>query len=347
MFVLVRADARPAVRRRDALAAGRRSCCCSWPAACRSLCRPFRGRRLRAIRVVLGSVGGDRPLKTGAYFATGVHGRGRRVARGLSGPRQRFSTDPSEGAIRAIATGRERDRLGSTSAHRAAIARRSREQQSRPPTDDRAVRPAWRWRSKLGYQIDTLTALMFAMVTFIGTCIFIFSLGYMRDETQEMVEDHEVDCSGRTRAGSMRTATRWRTEDPACPLTDRALTHFTRRGRFGRFFMYLSLFCFSMLNLVLADNLFQVFVSWELVGVCSFLLIGFYYERPSASNAANKAFIINRVGDAGFIVGLLIALDLRRHVQLRGDLPPRPRRRTRLARPARTGRPHRARAIAG
>ncbi len=61
-----------------------------------------------------------------------------------------------------------------------------------------------------------------------------------------------------------------------------------------------------MLNLVLANNLFQVFVSWELVGICSFLLIGFYYERQSASNAANKAFITNRVGDAGFIIGLLI-----------------------------------------
>src|SRR5947209_6391864 len=70
--------------------------------------------------------------------------------------------------------------------------------------------------------------------------------------------------------------------------------------------MFLSLFCFSMLNLVLADNLFQVFVSWELVGICSFLLIGFYFERQSASTAANKAFITNRVGDAGFILGLLI-----------------------------------------
>src|SRR6266568_974041 len=65
-------------------------------------------------------------------------------------------------------------------------------------------------------------------------------------------------------------------------------------------------FCFSMLNLVLADNLFQVFLSWELVGICSYLLIGFYYERTSAANAANKAFITNRIGDAGFIIGLLI-----------------------------------------
>jgi NADH-quinone oxidoreductase subunit L len=70
--------------------------------------------------------------------------------------------------------------------------------------------------------------------------------------------------------------------------------------------MYLSLFCFSMLNLVLADNLFQVFLSWELVGICSYLLIGFYYERQSASNAATKAFVTNRIGDAGFIIGLLI-----------------------------------------
>src|SRR4029453_9016612 len=82
--------------------------------------------------------------------------------------------------------------------------------------------------------------------------------------------------------------------------------HYHRRGRFGRFFMFLSLFCFSMLNLVLADNLFQVFVSWELVGICSYLLIGFYFERTSASNAANKAFITNRIGDAGFIIGMLI-----------------------------------------
>jgi len=97
--------------------------------------------------------------------------------------------------------------------------------------------------------------------------------------------------------------------------------HLHRRGRFGTFFMYLSLFCSPMLNLILADNLFQIFVSWELVGICSYLLIGFYHERMSASNAANKAFITNRVGDAGFIIGMLI-LGLRRHVQLRGDLQP-------------------------
>jgi NADH-quinone oxidoreductase subunit L len=131
----------------------------------------------------------------------------------------------------------------------------------------------------IGFAIDSLSVTMFLMVTFIATLIHLFSIGYMGDEAAETVEDHQVH-----------------TEEG----------HFVRRGRFGRFFMYLSLFCFSMLNLILADNLFQVFISWELVGICSYLLIGFYYERQSASDAANKAFITNRVGDAGFILGLLI-----------------------------------------
>src|SRR5687767_16014953 len=79
-----------------------------------------------------------------------------------------------------------------------------------------------------------------------------------------------------------------------------------RPGRFPRFFQYLSLFCFSMLGLVLSGNIAMVFVFWELVGICSFFLIGFYIERKSASNAANKAFIVNRVGDFVMIIGLMI-----------------------------------------
>jgi len=127
----------------------------------------------------------------------------------------------------------------------------------------------------IGYRIDRLTALMVSMVTGIGSLIFIFALGYMRGEAAEVVEDHD--------------------------------THRLRRGRFGRFYLYLCLFAFSMLNLLIADNLFQVFVSWELVGVCSFFLIGFYYEKRSACLAANKAFLVNRVGDAGFLIGIAIA----------------------------------------
>jgi NADH-quinone oxidoreductase subunit L len=131
----------------------------------------------------------------------------------------------------------------------------------------------------VGYRIDMLAGVMFVMVTFVATLIHIFSIGYMSDERQPTVEDHEVHADH---------------------------GHWRRRGRFGRFFMFLSLFCFSMLNLVLADNLFQIFLSWELVGICSFLLIGFYFERHTASTAANKAFITNRIGDAGFLIGLMI-----------------------------------------
>src|SRR5436305_535557 len=90
------------------------------------------------------------------------------------------------------------------------------------------------------------------------------------------------------------------------PKPHHDVAHFRRRGRYNRFFMFFSLFCFSMLNLVISDNLFQTFISWELVGICSYLLIGYYYERTTAANAANKAFITNRVGDVGFIVGLMI-----------------------------------------
>src|SRR5207302_9033454 len=78
-----------------------------------------------------------------------------------------------------------------------------------------------------------------------------------------------------------------------------------RPGRFPRFFQYLSLFCFSMLGLVVAGNFAMVFVFWELVGICSYFLIGFYIERKSATNAGNKAFIVNRVGDFGMIIGLM------------------------------------------
>ena len=73
-----------------------------------------------------------------------------------------------------------------------------------------------------------------------------------------------------------------------------------------RFFAYLSLFTFSMLMLVTADNLVQLFFGWEGVGLCSYLLIGYWYDRPSANAAAIKAFIVNRIGDLGFAVGVAL-----------------------------------------
>ncbi len=76
--------------------------------------------------------------------------------------------------------------------------------------------------------------------------------------------------------------------------------------RFSRFFAYLSLFCFSMLGLVIANNFFMIFIFWELVGLTSYLLIGFWFEKKSASDAGKKAFITTRIGDLGMIVGLLL-----------------------------------------
>src|SRR5246500_3033226 len=80
--------------------------------------------------------------------------------------------------------------------------------------------------------------------------------------------------------------------------------YMAHEGGYYRFFGYLNLFMFSMLTLILANNYAMLFVGWEGVGLCSYLLIGFYFQRKSASDAANKAFIVNRIGDAGFLLGM-------------------------------------------
>ncbi|HEV2401489.1 MAG TPA: NADH-quinone oxidoreductase subunit L [Candidatus Sulfotelmatobacter sp.] len=83
-----------------------------------------------------------------------------------------------------------------------------------------------------------------------------------------------------------------------------SIGYMAHEGGYYRFFGYLNLFMFSMLTLILANNYVLMFVGWEGVGLCSYLLIGFYFHRKSASDAANKAFIVNRVGDAGFLLGM-------------------------------------------
>src|SRR5271167_4800485 len=80
--------------------------------------------------------------------------------------------------------------------------------------------------------------------------------------------------------------------------------YMAHEGGYYRFFGWLNLFMFSMLTLILANNYVLMFVGWEGVGLCSYLLIGFYFHRKSASDAANKAFIVNRIGDAGFLLGM-------------------------------------------
>lgn len=74
----------------------------------------------------------------------------------------------------------------------------------------------------------------------------------------------------------------------------------------GRYFSFLNLFIFSMLMLVMGNNLLLLYLGWEGVGLCSYLLIGFWYEKPSAAKAGLKAFLVNRVGDFGFAIGIFI-----------------------------------------
>ena len=74
----------------------------------------------------------------------------------------------------------------------------------------------------------------------------------------------------------------------------------------GRYYTYQSLFAFSMIGLVLAPNLLQLFMCWELVGLCSYLLIGFWYTKPSAARAAAKAFWITKAGDVGLLIGMVL-----------------------------------------
>lgn len=82
--------------------------------------------------------------------------------------------------------------------------------------------------------------------------------------------------------------------------------YMSKDERITVFYGYVSLFTFSMLGLVLSDNLFSLYLFWELVGVCSFLLVGFWYAKPAARAAAKKAFIVTRIGDAGLLIGILL-----------------------------------------
>jgi NADH-quinone oxidoreductase subunit L len=99
------------------------------------------------------------------------------------------------------------------------------------------------------------------------------------------------------------------------------------RGAYARYFSYLNLFCFFMLTLVLGANFLVMFVGWEGVGLCSYLLIGFWYEKRSASDAGKKAFIVNRIGDWGFVLGVFLVfvtfgtLDFRAVAQAAAAMP--------------------------
>ncbi len=110
----------------------------------------------------------------------------------------------------------------------------------------------------LSLRADPLSSMMVVMITFIGTLIAIFSIGYMHHE-------------------------------PGYP----------------RFFASVSLFIFAMTMLVLGDNLLVLYLGWEGVGLCSYLLIGFWFAKPAAADAARKAFLVTRIGDVGLMLGIL------------------------------------------
>ncbi|WP_282128369.1 NADH-quinone oxidoreductase subunit L [Roseobacter litoralis] len=113
-------------------------------------------------------------------------------------------------------------------------------------------------------RLDRLTAIMLVVITTVSSLVHLYSFGYMDKDPQ------------------------WKDDESYKP----------------RFFAYLSFFTFAMLMLVTADNLVQMFFGWEGVGVASYLLIGFYYRKPSANAAAIKAFVVNRVGDFGFALAI-------------------------------------------
>ena len=118
--------------------------------------------------------------------------------------------------------------------------------------------------SEWAIRLDRLTAIMLVVVTSVSALVHLYSFGYMAHDDNWHEGEHYK----------------------------------------ARFFAYLSFFTFAMLMLVTADNLVQMFFGWEGVGVASYLLIGFYYRKPSANAAAIKAFVVNRVGDFGFALGI-------------------------------------------
>ncbi|MEN0111115.1 MAG: proton-conducting transporter membrane subunit, partial [Planctomycetota bacterium] len=134
-----------------------------------------------------------------------------------------------------------------------------------------------------GYYLDGLAVLMAVVVTLVASCVHVYAMGYLAEETAAEGDDAVTDREVTTYYG-----------EP-----------FRRAGRLHRFYQHLSLFTFAMLGIVVAGNALQTFVFWELVGATSYLLIGFYYERPKAAAAANKAMLVNRVGDVGMLVGLM------------------------------------------
>lgn len=143
----------------------------------------------------------------------------------------------------------------------------------------------------LDYYIDGLTLLMFAVVTLVSTAVHVFAVAYMREGQPDDDWEEAIAAEGKELT-------------PLQAIHDAQPTLYS--PQLPRFFALLQFFTFAMLGLILAGNLLQMFVFWELVGAASYLLIGFHFERPYAAVASTKAFVMNRIGDAGFLIGMMI-----------------------------------------
>ncbi len=145
------------------------------------------------------------------------------------------------------------------------------------PEEERTIEQVlWPWitvdqfRVDIGLLIDPLSVFMAMTVTFVGFLIHVYSIGYMWAPHEKGEEEAMGDIP-----------------------------------RFVRYFVYLNFFILMMLTLVMANDFVQMFIGWEGVGLASYLLIGFWFFKPSAADAGKKAFLVNRVGDVGFILAML------------------------------------------
>ncbi|MBE42817.1 MAG: NADH-quinone oxidoreductase subunit L [Chloroflexi bacterium] len=134
------------------------------------------------------------------------------------------------------------------------------------------------FKLEVGILLDPLTTTMLVVVTGVSLMVQIYSTFYMKDPGSHQGTENQGNDSEPAELGQ--------------PV-------------YARYFAYMSLFTASMLGLVMASNVVQLFVFWELVGLCSYLLIGFWFHRPAAAAAAKKAFIVTRVGDFGFLLALM------------------------------------------
>ena len=148
---------------------------------------------------------------------------------------------------------------------------------NRLPPEERVIEQVlWSWIAidllevEIGLLIDPLSVFMALVVTGVGFLIHVYSMGYMWAPHEKGEEEAMGDIP-----------------------------------RFVRYFVYLNFFVLMMLTLVMATNFVQMFIGWEGVGLASYLLIGFWFFKPSASDAAKKAFLVNRVGDVGFLLAML------------------------------------------